>query len=372
MPVYKDENAKKNPWYYVIEAGKGKQRKRKKKRGFKTKKEAHAAMVEAENALNKGTYVEPSKMTVADFMQSWLGSKKHSVGKTTYENYERPTRLHIVPFLGKIELFELTEEDCLKFVHHLRVEKEFMSRTVKDYFKVLRAALDWGVLKGMIAKNVTRLIDMPKVEKQEIQVWDADQVRAFDAQISKHREYVAFLLAYAAGLREGEILGARWKDLDFEEKTLSIVQTLSHDGKELSAGAKTDSGSRLVSLDDKTIAELKRRKRMVAAEKLHAGAAYQDNDLIVCTSIGTPILPRNLLRTFYRVRDAAGLPEITIHDLRHTHATLLLKQGVHPKIVSERLGHASIKITLDLYSHILPNMQKETADQFGKKLFGTN
>ncbi|MFB9330116.1 tyrosine-type recombinase/integrase [Paenibacillus aurantiacus] len=372
MPVFKDENAKKNPWYYVIEIGEGGQRKRTKKRGFKTKKEAQAAMVEAENSLNKGTYVQASKTSAKEFAAQWLSAKEHSVNKTTYDNYDRHIRIHIAPYFKDQEIGKISDLDCLRFITYLRKEKELASRSVKDVFKVLRAILDWGVMRGQLIKNPTRMIDMPKVEQQEVQVWDTEQVRKFDEIASKHREYVAFLLAYAAGLRQGELLGLRWKDIDFEQKTLSVVQTLSHDGKELTAGAKTATGTRLVSLDDKTIAELKKRKRLVAAEKLSAGGVYEDNDLVVATSIGTPLGPRNMLRTFYRLISEAELPELTIHDLRHTHATLLLKQGVHPKIVSERLGHASVKITLDLYSHLLPNMQKETADQFGKMLFGTN
>jgi len=372
MPVYKDENVKKNPWFYVLEIGKGKNRKRTKKRGFKTKKEAQAALVEAENNVNNGTFIKREKTLLPDLMYLWLKTKEHSLADVTYKTYGRHISLHINEYFEEFQAMDLTDEDCLDFIKHLRVEKELASRSVKDVFKVLRSALDWAVLKSKLQRNVTRLIDMPAVERQEIMVWDADQVREFDKNIREHHDYIAFLLAYGAGLRQSEALAVRLKDVNYESNTISIVQTLSHDGKKIRTGAKTASGTRLVSVDETIIKEIQKRKRVIAAEKLKAGGVYQDNDLIVATSVGTPVTPRNLLRTFYRYMEKLDIPKITIHDLRHTHATLLLKQGVHPKIVQERLGHASVKITIDLYSHVLPNMQKETAERFGDFLFGTN
>lgn len=329
-------------------------------------------MVEAMSKINKGESARESKQLLTDLMNQWLEMKKHSLGSTTLTTYTRHINLHINPYFEDVFISKLTDEDCSAFIEHLKTEKELASRSVKDIYKVLRSALDWAVTKGKIYKNVTKLIDMPAVEKKEIDVWDIEEVRKFDLVARGHREYAAFLLGYAAGLREGEILGLRTKDVDFERGTLSVVQTLSHEGQVLSAGAKTSSSVRLVSLDQKTLQVLKKKKAQVAAAKLHAGQAYQDNDLLFPTDLGTPISPRNFLRTFYKLMEKAEVKRITIHDLRHTHATLLLKQGVHPKIVQERLGHKSIAITLDLYSHVLPNMRLETATKFGSFLYDNN
>lgn len=275
MPVYKDENVKKNPWFYVLEIGKGKNRKRSKKRGFKTKKEAQAALVEAENNFNNGTFIKREKTLLPDLMNLWLKTKEHSIAEVTYKTYGRHINLHINEFFAEFQAMDLTDEDCLDFIKYLRVEKELASRSVKDVFKVLRSALDWAVLKGKLQRNVTRLIDMPAVERQEIMVWDADQVREFDKQISEHHDYIAFLLAYGAGLRQSEALALRFKDVNYESKTISVVQTLSHDGKKIRTDAKTASGTRLVSVDDKIIKEIQKRKRVVAAEKLKAGGVYR-------------------------------------------------------------------------------------------------
>ncbi|OZM58365.1 integrase [Lottiidibacillus patelloidae] len=172
-------------------------------------------------------------------------------------------------------------------------------------------------------------------------------------------------------MRQGEVLGLRWQDIDFDIRTLSVTQTLSHDGKTLNRGAKTKASIRTIALPKETVDKLKHHRKLVEDEKKKAGTIYNDNDLVVCTEIGTPCHPRNILRTMYTVIKKVGLQRIRFHDLRHTHATLLLKQGTHPKIVSERLGHADTRITLDRYSHLLPNMQREVADSFGDMLFGS-
>ncbi len=172
-------------------------------------------------------------------------------------------------------------------------------------------------------------------------------------------------------MRQGEILGLRWKDIDEENRTISIVQTLSHDGKELSAGAKTDSGNRQISIDENTLGKILKLKHRTKVETVANRPLYNDLGLVICTSVGTPLSPRNLNRSFDSIIQKAGIRKIRFHDMRHTHASLLLKQGVNPKIVSERLGHANVRITLDTYSHLLPNLQKDTADEFGKLFYKT-
>jgi integrase len=191
-------------------------------------------------------------------------------------------------------------------------------------------------------------------------VWDIDDIQKF---------YIAFQLALMTGMRQGEILELRWVDIDFDMKLLSIVQTLSHDGKEIIVGAKTKSSVRNIALDDNTIEELRKHRKMLIEEKLKIGSMYQDSGLVVCTSIGTKTLPRSLVKVHARLLKASGLSKITFHDLRHTHASLLFKNNTHPKIVSERLGHSSIQMTLDTYTHLLPNMQHDAISELGKLVF---
>jgi integrase len=172
------------------------------------------------------------------------------------------------------------------------------------------------------------------------------------------------------GMRQGEILGLRWQDVDFESSKIYITQTLSHDGSEFMVGAKSASGIRSVTVDPQTIERLLKHKRIVENEKGLAEGVFIDKGLVICTSTGNQLLPRNLMREYKNILSKADIRKITFHDLRHTHASLLLKQNVHPKIVSERLGHSSIKLTLDIYSHLMPNMQKEAADNLAHLVLG--
>lgn len=171
-------------------------------------------------------------------------------------------------------------------------------------------------------------------------------------------------------MRQSEILGLRWKDIDFDDAVLHVHQTLSHDGKKLYQDTKTKSSKRTISLIDWTLAILKDQRKKYKKQKLAAGADYKDHDLVICTKIGTPINPRNLLRTFYSLMKKADVPKIRFHDLRHTVARLMLSRNINPKVVKEILGHSDIRVTLDTYSHVLPSVHKETAKQYGSMLFG--
>lgn len=182
-------------------------------------------------------------------------------------------------------------------------------------------------------------------------------------EIESSRYYIAFLLALTTGMRQGEILAIRSKDIDFNNNTLSIKQTFNHAGNKIIAGAKTKSGQRSIVFPNETINFLVKHKETIEYEKRIGGILYTDYDLVVCTNIGTPCLPRNLLISFYSLIEKLNITKVRFHDLRHIHATLLLKEGVHPKVVAERLGNSNIRVTLDTYIHVLPSMQLETANK---------
>jgi integrase len=199
-------------------------------------------------------------------------------------------------------------------------------------------------------------------------VWGIEEIKTFLGVAKQYRLYIAFHLAITTGMRQGEILGMRWKDVDLEHGIAYVRQTLSHDGKEFLVGGKTASSVRSIKLPEESIVLLRKHRAIIAREKLQLGQEYVDYDLVICTSKGTAISPANLRRTYNRLIKQADVPAIRFHDLRHTHATLLLSQGVHAKVISERLGHNNIKTTLDIYSHVLPNMQDEAAKQINNLL----
>ncbi|MGY4689611.1 site-specific integrase [Salibacterium sp. K-3] len=210
------------------------------------------------------------------------------------------------------------------------------------------------------------------MEDKEMGYWEKEEASYFLEVAKEDKNYIFFLLALSTGMRPGEILGLKWRDIDPDNQQLSVLRSLTRQG-ELKQ-PKTKSSRRMISLGEDTLSTLKSHRTRQKEEKMKAGKAYDDQNFVIATKTGNPVLYRNILRTWYRLTkplfDKGELTPIRLYDMRHTHASLLLRENVHPKIVSERLGHASIKITLDTYSHVIPSLQKEAADKFNNALFG--
>lgn len=360
-------------WYYAVDLGKdanGKRR-RKKERGFKTKREAEIALAKIVSELSKGTYVEPTKVLYKDFLYHWLESKRNSLRSQTHYNYEMITKKHVLPELGSLTVQKINSPTLQRFVDEL-CNKGLTGAYIKKIIDVVNSSLKKAMRLGYIAQNPMELVDRPRIGKKEMRVWDKIEVEKFLTAAYPERCYIAFLLAITTGMRQGEILGLRWQDIDFENRTLSVRQTLSHDGKTILSEAKTKSSIRPIYLPDETLEALRKHRLLVKQEKLKAAVEYRDQDLVVCTTVGTPICPRNLNRTWYRLLNQSGVTQIRFHDLRHTHATLLLQKGIHVKVVAERLGHSNTRVTLDTYSHVLPTMQEEAAKAISDILFKEN
>lgn len=360
-------------WYFVAEVGKdpltGKRKR--KKQSFKTKKEAEKALALIEAEVYKGVYLEPSNTYFKEYLYDWFKIKKNSVGIQTAEVYSGYIKNRIIPPLGHIQLSRLTPMLLQGYVNDLK-ENGLASGTIKKIYTIIKGALDHAVNMGLLVSNPITKVQLPKDDKKEMTVWNVNEVKTLLKAARNDRLYIAFHLAITTGMRRGEILGLRWKDVELDKCMLSVRQTLSKDGKQFLNGAKTDSSIRSIKLSEETITVLRKQKAMIAKEKLQSGPEYNNYDLVVCTLKGTPMNPANLKRTFTRLIKEAKLPRIRFHDLRHTHATMLLSQGIHAKVVSERLGHSNIKITLDTYSHVLPNMQEEAANQIDALLKESN
>lgn len=370
--VKKDEE--RNTWYFVAELGPdpvtGKRR-RTKRCGFKSKKDAEKALALIEAEIFKGTYFKPSNTPFKDHLYEWFKVKKNSINIQTAQVYENYMNNRIIPVLGHVKMSQLTPMLLQNYVSNLK-EEGLASATIKKIYNIIKSSLDYAVNMELLPSNPSKKIHLPKDKKKEMKVWDIYEIKAFLKVASKDRLYPAFHLAITTGMRRGEILGLRWKDVDLDKGILYVRQTLSKDGKRFLSGAKTESSVRSIKLSNETIAVLRKHKARVAREKLQLGPDYADYDLVVCTSKGTPVNPENLKRTYERLIEKADVPKIRFHDLRHTHATMLLAQGVHAKVISERLGHSNIKTTLDIYSHVLPNMQEEAANQIDALLSKSN
>lgn len=363
MPVYKNDKAKKNPWYFVFYTGKfvNGTRERIKRRGFRTKKEAELAMAAAELENESGEYRKGKNTKFSKFITTWLENKR-DLSDGTRDLYESYLKNHIIPLLGESYLERLTPVDIESFISEL-YNKKLSTNSVKRIFAVLNTSLNYAFKMGLIKKNVAVSVVKPKAKRKELTVWSTEQINKFFAVSKDESRYsIAFFLAIMTGMRQGEILGLHWSDIDFENKVIYVQHTLSHKKRKISSTLKTQKSVRSISITDETIARLQEQQGKIQIEKQWGGKSYKDHDLVICTSEGMPVDPRSMYKVWERLVKKHEMPYITFHDLRHTHASMLLQKKVHPKVVSERLGHSSISITMDTYSHLMPNIQAEAIE----------
>jgi integrase len=368
------KDKKTGKYYYVVDIGKdatGK-RKQKMKRGFLSKAVAEKELAKIINEINEGDYFEPQKITVSEYFEMWFKERKSSVERTTYNNQLAFYTIYIAPRMASLKMHEVSSIFLQNYVNDLLEFTTLKASTIRKLFDVLKVAFKKAVKIKIIKENPAYLVDLPKIKYEEMQVWDIHQVNLFlekGLTVKRPSQYLtAYLLAILTGCRQGEILGLRWKDIDFENKRIYIRQTLSHDGKELRNVTKTKASVRSISIPDTLIKQLNKERKTCNGNKLKYGSVYEDNDLVICTKHGRPVQSTNLIRGFKKDVKKVGLPVIRFHDLRHTHATMLISQNINPKIISERLGHARIGITLDIYSHVLPSMQQEVANKLDEMM----
>jgi integrase len=284
------------------------------------------------------------------------------VRDTTFERYEQVVRLHIRPALGKLKLKNLSPVH-VRGLYREKLDAGFSPRTVQYVHVTLHKALKQAIMEGLIPRNATEAVKPPQVRREEMQPLSPEQVRVLLEAARGERLEALYVLAVTTGLRQGELLGLKWEDVDLEAGTLQVRRSLAttKDGPQLTA-PKTRGSRRTVRLTQSAVKALKSHLKQQLGEIDRAASLWRENGLVFASETGDP-LDRRYVTThrFKPLLKRAGLPQIRFHDLRHTCATLLLGRNVNPKVVSEMLGHASIAITLDTYSHVLPNMQSEAA-----------
>ncbi len=248
------------------------------------------------------------------------------------------------------------------------------ARTVRYIHTILRKSLKDAERWSRVARNVADLADPPSAgaaRAPEIRAWTADQLREFFAAIANDRLYAAFLLGATTGMRRGEIAGLRWSDVDLTAGRLSVRQARATVGYEvITSEPKTARGRRVVALDRSTVAALGEHRRRQLAERIALGPDYNTDDLVFCRPDGSPLDPEHFLKRLQRLARDHGLPKTTFHGLRHTSATLALAAGIHPKVVSERLGHGDVSLTLNTYSHAVPGLQEDAAERIADLIVG--
>jgi integrase len=317
----------------------------------------------------------PERLTVADHLRGWLETVRPTIRATTFVSYEGHVRLHIVPLLGRIPLGKLTPADVRRLLAH-RLEAGASPRSAQYTHAVLSRALRQAERDGDIRRNVAALVTPPRVRQHEISPLDPDQARTLLDAAKGDRLHALYAVATALGLRQGEALALRWQDTDLHAGLLRVTATLQRvpvmlrgpdDGgrgtRYRLEPPKTAKGRRTLPLPGMVTSALRDHRVRQLEERLAAGAAWQEWDLVFTTTIGTPLDARNVSRAFTNLLDRAGLPRIRFHDLRHSAATLMLAQGVDARTIMETLGHSQIGITMNTYAHVLPSMQREAADR---------
>ena len=307
-----------------------------------------------------GVPLPSEQLKVGRYLQDWLQSTQPSIRPSTWRRYEQLLRLYAIPTLGTLPLTRL-EPRHVQRLHADCLAQGLAPATVRQLHAVLRRALGQATKWGTVARNVVTLVTPPRVKRHEITPLSAAQARTLLEAAQGNRFEALYVLALTTGMRLGELLGLRWQDVDLATGMLQVHHTLLRlrDGLQLRE-PKTARSRRRIALAPSAVDALRHHRSRQAAIRLQLGPEWEDHDLVFANEIGKPVEAGNLLRrSFWPLLDKAGLPHIRFHDLRHTAATLLLQQGVHPKVVSELLGHSSIGLTLDTYSHVIPDMQQQ-------------
>lgn len=358
------------------------QRKQKWFGGYETKTKAKQAEAELIVKQNKGLYIEPTKATLAEYLYKWFDIHKKNLSPTTSRRYEGVIKNHLVPCLGNIQLSKLLPLHIQGFVNHelqegrkdnkKTVTKSLSSASVNYEIQVLSKALNQAVEWQIISKNPAKLIKVPKTQKKPIKLLDEKQINCLLNFLSESYLYLPTYLAIYTGMRLGEILGLRWQDISFKNKMIHVKQSncqMKHDKPQFK---NPKSGKfRAINISDSVVKVLKREKKRQGKKKLALGGRWENYDLICCRKDGKPHLPSSFSSHFRNKVKECGL-DITFHGLRHTHASLLLKAGIPAKVVSERLGHSTISITMDIYSHVMPGMQEEAAAKLDELIANIN
>jgi len=360
-------------WRYIIELGTDSvtgKRRQDTKSGFETEQDAEMAKMRKLIDYGAGTYVQPTKETVKEYFENWIAQKANHVRGGTLKGYHVITYTHVIPKLGNLTLKELKPHHLeYLYTSSMKGDRPLSPRSVTHIHRMIHDALEHAVRIELIPKNPSKSVKPPRCSRPELEVWDEYQLVDFLDAAKDDAFYGVFLILATSGMRVGECLGLKWQDINLSSGRVSINRTYSkafkgHEFRE----PKTRSSIRNIPLPTQTIHFLTQHKEQQRILKKEMGESFNSLGLVNCSRNGTPIDPRNLARHWARIIKRTNLQRIRMHDLRHTHATLLLKGNVHVKVVSERLGHSSVDITMDTYSHLLPGMQETAVTTFERMM----
>jgi len=329
---------------------------------FNTHKECRDWIREITEQKEKGLTVSSTKIDIENYLLRWLEDIKPSLKLKTWYQYKGIIYNHILPSLGKVKLMDLRTDTIQKF-YTTKSQQDTSKWTIERIHTVFRRSLGMAQKQGLIPYNPVQGVERPKIAQREMQVLDESQVQQLLIAARGTRIEALIHLAVTTGMRQGELMGLKWKDLDWVSQELHVkrqLQRIPHQGQMFSS-PKTRAGKRLIKLGSETIRLLGIHLKSQEQERDFTGSRWEENNLIFPSPFGKPIEQKRVHKDYKKLLKAAGLPDIRFHDLRHTAATLMLLNGVPILVVSKRLGHAKVSTTLDIYGHFLPGMQDEAA-----------
>jgi integrase len=344
-----------------------------------TKKDAEKRLGELLHQLDTGTFMKPGKTTLGEYLERWLKDYVvPNLAPKTAEGYEHIIRRHLVPALGGIPLTQLKPENLQRYYAEKlskgRCDGEgaLSPRTVRHHHVTLHGALESAVKWGLLSRNPADGVSPPRYQRPECHTLSEDDVHTFLEAARQTPYFALFYTALYSGMRRSELLALRWSDIDLLLCQIYVTRTLHHlrDGNVVFRAPKTAKGRRMIALSPSAVSILREHKEKQKLDRAMLGIPLKDDDLVFSDLEGRPLLPDTVTHAWIKLVRRIGLKGIRLHDARHSHASLMLKAGTHPKIVQERLGHASIQITLDTYSHVAPGLQEAAAESFDKLLSG--
>lgn len=334
---------------------------KKKVKHSKVQKEVREWLHEQKEALSKGTYINTKDVTISYFLQQYMTSQEASLRPKTVNSYQYLINNHINPELGNIKLTQLRADQVQAF-YTKKINDGLSKRTVQYIHAVLHKSLNQALRWNLVVRNVTDLVDPPSPTKKTPDILNLDQTRKFMEKVKGHRWELIYLIAIGGGLREGEILALSPSDIQIDRGVVYISKALQYLPKQglVVSEPKTATARRNVPLPEFVLTPL----------KTYLDSLKGNQQFLFETANGTPISPRNLLRHYHGVLKSLDLPIMPFHNLRHLSASLALMAGVNPKTVQQRLGHSTVSLTLNTYSHLLPGVEDEAAKKLNDVING--
>jgi integrase len=337
----------------------------------KTRAEVTRKLAELRRQVDAGRVSTTKTLTLSELMTRWFEDVlSREVARSTYDNYGAVVRYHVLPSLGKRKVTDIKVADVDRLLSS-KLRDGLSPSTVHRIRALISQCLDQGVRWSEVPTNVARLSRPPKMTRPEGRTLTRDQAQSLLVTLKGHRHESLYLLMLSTGMRRGEALGLKWDDVNFDQGVARVKRNLKREGGRLvTADTKTLKSRRAVNLPGPVIEALKENRELQGEERAYLGAAWIETDFVFTTSVGTPIDPRNLYREFAQICQRAGLGHWHPHELRHSAASLMLASGVKLQVVSEVLGHSSIRMTADVYGHILDPDRQQAAAAMSEVLWG--